>query len=102
MDALRKIYQRAVTIPLENVEQLWQEYERFENGLNHTLVSFLSFLRFGLIADRFTSGQEVYGGVFALAHASAIRSTPIVETCRRHLPKATTLAPYLGVTSAEV
>ncbi|KZV73632.1 Suf-domain-containing protein [Peniophora sp. CONT] len=38
MDQLRKVYQRAVQIPLENVEQLWQEYERFENGLNHVLA----------------------------------------------------------------
>ncbi|VDB95403.1 unnamed protein product [Peniophora sp. CBMAI 1063] len=38
MDQLRKVYQRAVQIPLDNVEQLWQEYERFENGLNHVLA----------------------------------------------------------------
>ncbi|KAI0059336.1 Suf-domain-containing protein [Artomyces pyxidatus] len=34
MDALRKVYHRAVQIPLENVEQLWQELESFETGLN--------------------------------------------------------------------
>ncbi|KAI0052667.1 Suf-domain-containing protein [Auriscalpium vulgare] len=34
MDALRKVYHRAVQIPLENVETLWQELEAFENGLN--------------------------------------------------------------------
>ncbi|THH17582.1 hypothetical protein EW146_g3251 [Bondarzewia mesenterica] len=34
MDALRKVYHRAVQIPLENVETLWQELETFENGLN--------------------------------------------------------------------
>ncbi|ETW84749.1 hypothetical protein HETIRDRAFT_473483 [Heterobasidion irregulare TC 32-1] len=34
MDALRKVYHRAVQIPLENVEALWQELEAFENGLN--------------------------------------------------------------------
>ncbi|KAL5512186.1 hypothetical protein ACEPAG_3471 [Sanghuangporus baumii] len=34
MDQLRKIYQRAVQIPLENVETLWKDYEAFENGLN--------------------------------------------------------------------
>ncbi|KAH8115634.1 Suf-domain-containing protein [Phellopilus nigrolimitatus] len=34
MDTLRKIYQRAVQIPLENVEMLWKDYEAFENSLN--------------------------------------------------------------------
>ncbi|KAK4705927.1 cleavage stimulation factor subunit 3, partial [Phenoliferia sp. Uapishka_3] len=34
MDALRKAYQRAVCIPLNNVEAIWQEYNSFENNLN--------------------------------------------------------------------
>ena len=28
---LRKIYRRAVAIPLENLEQLWKDYGEFEN-----------------------------------------------------------------------
>lgn len=39
MDALRRIYQRAVQIPLENLEQLWSEYNAFEIGLNKITVS---------------------------------------------------------------
>ncbi|KAF8999433.1 hypothetical protein BDQ17DRAFT_1361005 [Cyathus striatus] len=34
MDALRKVYHRAVQIPLENVEKLWAELESFETNLN--------------------------------------------------------------------
>ncbi|KAI5478156.1 mRNA 3'-end-processing protein RNA14 [Pseudohyphozyma bogoriensis] len=34
MDALRKAYQRAVCIPVNNVELIWQEYNAFENNLN--------------------------------------------------------------------
>ncbi|KZP19108.1 Suf-domain-containing protein [Athelia psychrophila] len=34
MDALRKVYHRAVQIPLENIEQLWSELEAFESNLN--------------------------------------------------------------------
>jgi cleavage stimulation factor subunit 3 len=34
MDALRKFYHRAVQIPLDNVEHLWQELEAFETNLN--------------------------------------------------------------------
>ncbi len=39
MDALRKVYHRAVQIPLENVETLWSELEAFENNLNRITVS---------------------------------------------------------------
>jgi cleavage stimulation factor subunit 3 len=39
MDALRKIYHRAVQIPLENVETLWSELETFENNLNRITAS---------------------------------------------------------------
>jgi cleavage stimulation factor subunit 3 len=38
MDALRRLYHRAVVIPLENVEQLWRELDQFENGLNKITV----------------------------------------------------------------
>ncbi|KAF7301152.1 CFIA complex component [Mycena indigotica] len=34
MDGLRKVYHRAVQIPLDNVEKLWSDLEAFENGLN--------------------------------------------------------------------
>ncbi|ORY53977.1 hypothetical protein BCR35DRAFT_310473 [Leucosporidium creatinivorum] len=34
MDALRKTYQRAVQIPLNNVEQIWQDYNQFENNMS--------------------------------------------------------------------
>ncbi|KIM62980.1 hypothetical protein SCLCIDRAFT_24567 [Scleroderma citrinum Foug A] len=45
MDALRKIYHRAVQIPLENVEKLWSELETFESGLNKiTAKKFMSDL----------------------------------------------------------
>ncbi|KAI1803200.1 hypothetical protein F4811DRAFT_562646 [Daldinia bambusicola] len=34
MDVLRKAYQRAVAIPMSNVNSLWKEYDHFEMGLN--------------------------------------------------------------------
>ncbi|KAM0792797.1 hypothetical protein ACM66B_002566 [Microbotryomycetes sp. NB124-2] len=34
MDALRKAYQRAVQVPLDNVEQIWQDYNQFENNMS--------------------------------------------------------------------
>jgi cleavage stimulation factor subunit 3 len=34
MDALRKVYHRAVQIPLDNVERIWSDLEAFETKLN--------------------------------------------------------------------
>jgi cleavage stimulation factor subunit 3 len=34
MDALRKVYNRAVQISSDEVERLWQELEAFETNLN--------------------------------------------------------------------
>ncbi|KAI8960335.1 hypothetical protein F5Y11DRAFT_269844 [Daldinia sp. FL1419] len=34
MDILRKAYQRAIAIPMANVNSLWKEYDHFEMGLN--------------------------------------------------------------------
>lgn len=34
MDIMRKTYQRAICIPLNNVEHIWKEYDQFENALN--------------------------------------------------------------------
>ncbi|KAI0886461.1 uncharacterized protein GGS22DRAFT_157901 [Annulohypoxylon maeteangense] len=34
MDVLRKAYQRAISIPMANVNTLWKEYDMFEMGLN--------------------------------------------------------------------
>ncbi|KAI0637539.1 Suf-domain-containing protein [Trametes polyzona] len=46
MDAVRKAYQHAVQIPMENVKKLWEEYQEFENGLNRiTAKKFISDLQ---------------------------------------------------------
>ena len=48
MDQLRKLFQKAVRIPLSNVEQIWKEYDSFENNLNKLTVGdfFLLFRQF--------------------------------------------------------
>jgi hypothetical protein len=38
MDLLRSVYRRAVQIPLDNLEQIWREWDAFENGLNKVTV----------------------------------------------------------------
>jgi cleavage stimulation factor subunit 3 len=38
-DTLRKLYQRAVAIPLNNVEMLWKAYDAFESVQNKLTVS---------------------------------------------------------------
>lgn len=39
MDSIRKTYQKAVTLPLANVEQIWSEYNHWEQNLNKLTVS---------------------------------------------------------------
>ncbi|PHH78454.1 hypothetical protein CDD82_3043 [Ophiocordyceps australis] len=34
MDQLRKAYQRAITVPMSTVNNMWKEYDQFEMGLN--------------------------------------------------------------------
>lgn len=60
MDALRKVYHRAVQIPLDNVEALWQELEAFETGLNRiTAKKFMADLSPAHMQARTTLRQLV-------------------------------------------
>ena len=55
MEAVRKAYQRAVQIPMDQVKRLWEEYQEFENNLNKiTVYAFL--LSAGLSADNGETG----------------------------------------------
>ncbi|XP_015056273.1 cleavage stimulation factor subunit 77 isoform X2 [Solanum pennellii] len=38
MTSVRKIYQRAIVTPTHHVEQLWRDYENFENSISRALV----------------------------------------------------------------
>lgn len=39
MTAMRKTYQKAVITPTHHVEQLWRDYENFENSVSRQLVN---------------------------------------------------------------
>lgn len=38
MTTVRKVYQKAILVPTNHVEQLWKDYENFENSVSRTLV----------------------------------------------------------------
>lgn len=38
MTTIRKIYQRAIVMPTHHVEQIWRDYENFENSVSRALV----------------------------------------------------------------
>lgn len=40
MTAVRKVYQRAIVTPTHHIEQLWRDYENFENSVSRALVAF--------------------------------------------------------------
>ncbi|KAL3651794.1 Cleavage stimulation factor subunit 77 [Castilleja foliolosa] len=56
MIAVRKAYQRAIVMPTHHVEQLWRDYENFENTVNRTLAK-------GLVSEyqpKYNSARAVY------------------------------------------
>lgn len=40
MTAVRKAYQKAIITPTHHIEQLWRDYENFENSVSRALVIF--------------------------------------------------------------
>lgn len=38
MTAVRKAYQKAIVTPTNHIEQLWRDYENFENSVSRALV----------------------------------------------------------------
>jgi len=40
MILLRKIYHKVLVIPIANIEQIWKEYDTFENNINKLAVSY--------------------------------------------------------------
>ncbi|KAH0586846.1 mRNA 3'-end-processing protein RNA14 [Termitomyces sp. J132] len=76
MDALRKVYHRAVQIPLECVETLWQELESFENNLNRiTAKKFMSDLSPGYIQARTTFRQIINHMGMTILSSPSVSST---------------------------
>lgn len=56
MTAMRKVYQRAIITPTHHIEQLWRDYENFENSVSRQLAK-------GLISEyqpKFNSARAVY------------------------------------------
>ncbi|PON91041.1 N-terminal acetyltransferase A, auxiliary subunit [Trema orientale] len=56
MIAVRKVYQRAIVTPVHHIEQLWKDYENFENSVSRQLAK-------GLISEyqpKFNSARAVY------------------------------------------
>ncbi|KAL0376116.1 UNVERIFIED_CONTAM: Cleavage stimulation factor subunit [Sesamum calycinum] len=56
MTAIRKTYQRAIVMPTHHVEQLWRDYENFENSVSRALAK-------GLLAEyqpKYNSARAVY------------------------------------------
>ncbi|KAK9671320.1 hypothetical protein RND81_12G021600 [Saponaria officinalis] len=56
MSAVRKTYQKAIVTPTHHVEQLWKDYENFENSVSRVLAK-------GLISEyqsKFNSARAVY------------------------------------------
>ncbi|KAL0348373.1 UNVERIFIED_CONTAM: Cleavage stimulation factor subunit [Sesamum angustifolium] len=57
MTAIRKMYQRAIVMPTHHVEQLWRDYENFENSVSRALAK-------GLLAEyqKYNSARLLFTG----------------------------------------
>ncbi|CAN6455829.1 unnamed protein product [Victoria cruziana] len=56
MTSIRKAYQRAIVTPIHHVEQLWRDYENFENSVSQALAK-------GLLSEyqpKYNSARAVY------------------------------------------
>ncbi|KAL8484475.1 hypothetical protein ACS0TY_026961 [Phlomoides rotata] len=56
MTTIRKTYQRVILMPIHHVEQLWRDYENFENSVSRALAK-------GLLAEyqpKYNSAKAVY------------------------------------------
>lgn len=56
MTAVRKVYQKAIVTPTHHVEQLWRDYENFENSVSRALAK-------GLLSEyqpKYNSARAVY------------------------------------------
>ena len=88
MDAVCKAYHRAVRIPLDNVERLWQELEAFETGLNNVTVRpSMSTLH---ISDR-SAGENNHGGSPVRPYANPNRPLPTPKASRSTFPTTSTI-----------
>jgi cleavage stimulation factor subunit 3 len=56
IDALRKLYQRAIENPMHNLESVWKEYDAFENGL-HKIIAKAVLTEHG---PKYMSARAVY------------------------------------------
>ncbi|KAJ3237989.1 mRNA 3'-end-processing protein rna14 [Chytriomyces hyalinus] len=59
MDLQRKVFHKALSIPLTNIEAIWKEYDAFENGLNKLTAKKLLSERSALYMTARTAYREM-------------------------------------------
>lgn len=60
MDLVRKTYQKAVKIPMDNLKKFWEDYQDFENSLNKITVRLCHLSLRDLGRWKLCIGKEVY------------------------------------------
>ncbi|ORX58833.1 Suf-domain-containing protein [Hesseltinella vesiculosa] len=70
MDSMRRAYTKAVSTPLNNVEQLWKDYDQWENNLNR------------LTAKKFLSEKS---SSYMTARTALRESRPMMDGLRRNV-----------------
>ena len=68
MDTVRKVYQRAVSIPHNATLEIWRDYDKFEMGLNKATVRFLPFTTQNPSKLTISLGSQKPSGEVAFLH----------------------------------
>lgn len=67
MDTLRKVYQRAVSVPHNATLEIWRDYDKFEMSMNKVSVSIL-IVYLSLPQAYLVTGSQTTTGNFACIH----------------------------------
>lgn len=96
-DNLRKIYQRAVCVPLNNVEALWKSYDAFENGMNKQTVCRILTSQSPLPASQASCHRELVG-TLPMAYADIQAKKFLAERSPAYMTARTALRELRALT----
>lgn len=82
MTAVRKAYQKAIVTPTQHAEQLWKDYENFENSVSRTLVLLSSFVSIGMKCRQWGDECLIYVSIlFLILSCVQIFDSGTSKTC---------------------
>jgi cleavage stimulation factor subunit 3 len=85
VDEIRKVYQRAVSLPINNVEQIWREWDTWENGVNKVTAKKMLSERSSSYLNARTVLRTLKGFYENLDRCQPIMSSPTFTVAEKSL-----------------